>query len=420
MRVRVSAGRVSAVLAIAPALVFLAVGVALAAPPQAVTKVEKAPPVLRHAGLGAPVQVRPACGAVLHNYPRVLNFVWNAAPPSNGYQVEVDCFDCRQVGHWDSEVGPPQLVSTSGATTATFTFPGDNKGRWRVRGTQTASAPGMSAIQAGPWSPWCAFSFKTGGTLGPPPGGPGQNCGINLASLSKSSGFAGDTFEMNGTWGATQGSKVPCINKGGENHLQVVTWTAAKLTVKIPAALGPGLYKVGVYCEELQPGVTTFSSGWKDFEILAPKPMPDITSQKGITIGGAIGGAGGKFVPWGGSVVLTEADAMHGSPNSECAFNLSYDMVNLTGVPTGPDKFLNRVRADAKVVSIQSMLSLAANEARQINTQAYLPIGKHTLSLWLDNDNNVAETPPNGESNNVFRIVYDLQGKCYEPYNPKR
>ena len=117
---------------------------------------------------GAPVQVSPQCGVVLHNFPRVITFVWNPAPPSNGYQVQVDCFDCVQVGHWDSEVGPPKFVSTSGATTATFTFPGDNKGRWRVRGTQTASAPGMSAIQAGPWSPWCAFSFKTGGALGPP------------------------------------------------------------------------------------------------------------------------------------------------------------------------------------------------------------------------------------------------------------
>jgi hypothetical protein len=319
MRVREGVGRVGTAFGIAPALVFLAVGVALAAPPlQPATQVQKAPPVVTPAGLGAPVQVKPPCGAVLHNLPRDITFVWNPAPPANGYQVEVDCFDCRQVGHWDSEVGPPQFVSTAGATTATFTFPGDNKGRWRVRGTQTASAPGMSAIQAGPWSPWCEFSYKTGGTLGEP-----------------------------------------------------------------------------------------------------PKGMPDITSQKGITIGGAVGGAGGKFVPWGGSVVLSEGDALHGSPNSECAFNLSYDMVNLYQVETGATKFLNRIKADSKIVSIQSALSLGKGEHRQINTQAYLPIGHHTLSLWLDNDNNVAEMPPNGESNNVFRITYDLQGKCFEAYNPK-
>ena len=88
-------------------------------------------------------------------------------------------------------------------------------------------------------------------------------------------------------------------------------------------------------------------------------------------------------------------------------------------VPTSP-AFLNRVKADAKVVSIQSELSLGPKEAKQINTQAYLPVGKHTLSLSIDDDHTVTEAPPRGESNNVFRIVYNLRGKCYEPYNPKR
>ena len=77
-------------------------------------------------------------------------------------------------------------------------------------------------------------------------------------------------------------------------------------------AWSPGAYQVGVYCEPLTGGVTVYSSGWKTFTIL--KPMPDMTSKRGITIGGAVGGAGGKLVPWGGSVVLTEADALHGSP----------------------------------------------------------------------------------------------------------
>jgi len=244
----------------------------------------------------------------------------------------------------------------------------------------------------------------------------GQSCGINLASLSKSSGYPGDTFEMNGTWGATQGTKIPCINMGGMNTLEVVTWTATKLTVRVPPGLAPGAYQVGVYCA--MPGSTPVSSsGWLTFAIL--EPMPDMTSKRGITIGGAIGGAGGKFVPWGGSVVLTEAEALHGSPNSECAFNLSYDLVNLTAVPTSP-AFLNRVKADAKVVSIQSELSLGPREAKRINTQAYLPIGKHTLSLSIDDDHTVAEAPPRGESNNVVRISYDLRGKCYEPYNPRK
>ncbi len=369
---------------------------------------------------GAPVQVSPQCGAVLHDPHRVITFVWNPAPPSNGYQVEVDCFECLQVGHWNSEVGPPQFVSTSGATTATFTFTGDNKGRWRVRGTQTASAPGISAIQAGPWSPWCKFRFETGGTLGEPPqarpditagivdpstetqrgvvfgggvggsggkfvawgsavnlaeadsfqqsGGkcafnvtyamsnlgpvatapafvnrlrsdgnvvavnsalslgageknhkittqpyldpgphtlqlslddapgvvaesdeannmfsvryvlsgkcagpqPGQPCGMALVfTLSTNSGHPGDTFEMTGTWGATQGTKVPRINMGGSHDLQVLSWTDTVLKVRIPVPLDPGVHKVGVYCTPPEMG-TTQSTEFLPFTVLGP------------------------------------------------------------------------------------------------------------------------------------------------------
>src|SRR5690349_2051565 len=62
--------------------------------------------------------------------------------------------------------------------------------------------------------------------------------------------------------------------------------------------------------------------------------QPDITSTKGITIGGAaVGGAGGKFVPWGGSVQLTQANAVLQS-GGKCAFNVSYDLVNNGPVPT--------------------------------------------------------------------------------------
>ncbi len=40
-------------------------------------------------------------------------------------------------------------------------------------------------------------------------------CGVSLRALSHSSGAPGDEFKMYGTWGPTQGTKIPCINKGG-------------------------------------------------------------------------------------------------------------------------------------------------------------------------------------------------------------
>jgi len=245
----------------------------------------------------------------------------------------------------------------------------------------------------------------------------GGQCGILLVSLSKSSGVPGDTFAMNGTWGATQGTKTPRINKGAPHDLQVLAWTPTKLTVKIPLGLEPGVYKAGVYCEPPEGGGTVYGTQFLEFEILNVQAMPDITSKKGIAIGG-------KSVPWGNTIALTETGALHGSPNHECAFNISYVMVNLTATATGA-AFLNRIKVDAhtpteKVVSIQTAQSLLANETKQINTQAYLPVGKHTLSLWLDDDHNVAERPPNGESNNLFKISYDLQGKCYQPFIPQK
>jgi hypothetical protein len=100
-------------------------------------------------------------------------------------------------------------------------------------------------------------------------------CGINLTSLSKTSGVPGDTFEMYGTWGTKQGAKIPCINKGGMNRLIVLSWSNSVIKVKIPAGLTPGTYKVGVYCNDLSLG-GSYSSGWKDFIIKEAGGTDDI------------------------------------------------------------------------------------------------------------------------------------------------
>jgi hypothetical protein len=93
-------------------------------------------------------------------------------------------------------------------------------------------------------------------------------CGISLTGLSKTSGYPGETFRLLGTWGATQGPKIPCINKGKMNKLIVLGWSNTAIRVRIPAGLAPGTYRVGVYCHSLDLG-KTYSSGWKDFQIKA-------------------------------------------------------------------------------------------------------------------------------------------------------
>lgn len=116
--------------------------------------------------MAAPTLYTPVCGVELHNFPRTIHFTWGMVPHSDYYVVEVDCFDAHQVGHWDSEFG----LSFKGgiaATALTYNgFPGDNKGRWRVRGVHRGTP--TSPLVEGPWSKWCDFKFKTSPQPTPP------------------------------------------------------------------------------------------------------------------------------------------------------------------------------------------------------------------------------------------------------------
>jgi hypothetical protein len=140
-----------------------------------------------------------------------------------------------------------------------------------------------------------------------------------------------------------------------------------------------------------------------------PNGKPDITSKKGITIGSV-------FIAWGGTGTLNPAEAIQSSPNNACAFNATYDMVNVGSVATSP-AFLNRLKVDAtSVVAINSGLSLNAGETKNITTQPYLPFGTHRLTLALDDDHNVAESDESPASN-VKTVSYSLKGPCGPPQN---
>lgn len=150
---------------------------------------------------------------------------------------------------------------------------------------------------------------------------------------------------------------------------------------------------------------------------LPPRMGPDITSGRGIVVGGEVGGQGGKLVPWGGTVVLTRRDAV--SPRTgTCAFNIAYDEVNLEPLPTGTS-FVNVLRRGDLEVARQTNRQLGPGEARRVFTQAYLASGPavHTLSLTLDSERTIAET---NESNNRFEITYLLKEDCVPPTPPAR
>ncbi len=144
-----------------------------------------------------------------------------------------------------------------------------------------------------------------------------------------------------------------------------------------------------------------------------PRPgqgKPDITSRKGgIIIGGAVGGAGGKFVPWGGFVDLSDVAPLPGaSANGRCAFNATYDEVNIGAAPTSPN-YTNKLKVDGGDVAINTARHLNVGESKSVTTQPYLLEGSHALTLSLDDGNLVAES---NEANNQFSFKYRLKCKA--------
>ncbi len=137
----------------------------------------------------------------------------------------------------------------------------------------------------------------------------------------------------------------------------------------------------------------------------APVPLPDITSRGGIKLGE-------RFVRWGGSVQLSEAESSRVA-NGRCGFDARYEMVNAGAAATSP-AFSNRLTLDTKaaVIATNTGLALAKSEAKTLTAQLPLTPGTHVLSLVLDADNQVAES---NEKNNAFRVTYTLAGTCAHP-----
>lgn len=109
--------------------------------------------------LGVPKQISPANNSHFTHYPRKLTVRWLAVKGANSYDVEIDCLNCRKSRQWDSQNGPAwKTASNVKGTAYSFTFVGDNQGRWRVR-----AGKGLSKSN---WSTWWHFDFKTqaGGT----------------------------------------------------------------------------------------------------------------------------------------------------------------------------------------------------------------------------------------------------------------
>lgn len=105
-----------------------------------------------------------------------------------------------------------------------------------------------------------------------------EPCGISLISISKVAGYPGDTIELFGQWGDSQGEKLPLINKGKPHDLEVISWSNSIIKAKIPQDLDAGVYRVGVYCNDLSKG-GTYGTVFNEFEIIAQVAVEESTPQ---------------------------------------------------------------------------------------------------------------------------------------------
>ncbi len=119
---------------------------------------------------------------------------------------------------------------------------------------------------------------------------PEANCKISLQELSAESGTPGSLIKLFGEFGEEQGPKIPVINMGSGNTLEIVSWSSRVIVARIPEGLMPGVYKIGIYCRSTSYG-STAGSGFKSFEVLSgasnmqrliehSKKLKDLTQEK--------------------------------------------------------------------------------------------------------------------------------------------
>ena len=98
-----------------------------------------------------------------------------------------------------------------------------------------------------------------------------EPCGVQLNKISTYSAEPGEEFYLYGRFGKEQGEKIVAINKGRGNDLKILKWSRHKLKAEVPERLKPGIFRVGIYCNDPRAKGGTYSSGWYDFEVLDEK-----------------------------------------------------------------------------------------------------------------------------------------------------
>ena len=97
-----------------------------------------------------------------------------------------------------------------------------------------------------------------------------SNCKIRLNSISKKSGYAGESIFLYGKWRNEQGDKLIGMNNGRLNKITAVSWSDTVIEIKIPDDFLSDEYKIGIYCNNPHDPKKggSYSSGWLDFYLV--------------------------------------------------------------------------------------------------------------------------------------------------------
>jgi hypothetical protein len=106
-------------------------------------------------------------------------------------------------------------------------------------------------------------------------------CGAKLDSLSARFGAAGSKIILYGEWGEELGEKHVSLNKGTSHPVEVIDFSPTALTVRLPADVRLGRYKIGVYCNPLDHRGGTYSTTWHNFRVLSSKSAKRLAKRRG-------------------------------------------------------------------------------------------------------------------------------------------
>jgi hypothetical protein len=224
-----------------------------------------------------------------------------------------------------------------------------------------------------------------------------QNIGHSASAAELNVGMVQAIDGANNNWRGATG--LPALTPGQSTTVSIPIY----YQTPDPAAM-PGLHKfslimnAGKWVKE-----TNYNNnGYTILQATIPcGPKSDITSTKGPRIGG-------KVVPWGGSVVLSKANARSVSANGICIFDMFYSISNKSNVATHP-AFVDRMDEDGKAVALNSNLHLNATETKTLQTEPSLQSGTHILRVSLDDGHVVSES---NETNNVFQVKVTVDKTC--------